>query len=73
MKISKYEYTMELLAAMTASVIAKHHNISEIDAFDRFMQTETANMLFDDELTFWWNGPDYIANEYEQELASKNP
>ena len=27
---SKYEYAMELLAAMTASEIAKRHNISKV-------------------------------------------
>ena len=66
---SKYEYTMELLAAMTASEIAKRHNISKVQAFDKFIQSKTADMLFDDELNFWWNGSDYLADEYEREMA----
>ena len=66
---SKYEYSMELLAAMTASEIAKRHNISKVQAFDKFIQSKTADMLFDDELNFWWNGPDYLTDEYEKEMA----
>lgn len=66
---SKYEYTMELLAAMTATEIAKRHNISKVQAFDKFIQSKTADMLFDDELNFWCNGPDYLADEYEREMA----
>ena len=67
---SKYEYTMELLAAMTATEIAKRHNISKVQVFDKFIQSKTADMLFDDELNFWWNGPDYLADEYEKEMAA---
>ena len=69
MNVNKYEYTMELLAAMTASELAKRNNISKVQAFDKFIQSKTADMLFDDELKFWWNGPDYLADEYEREMA----
>ena len=67
---SKHEYTMELLAAMTASEIAKRHNISRVQAFDKFIQSKTADMLFDDELNFWWNGSDYLTDEYEKEMSA---
>ena len=70
MNVNKHEYTMELLAAMTASEIAKRHNISKLQAFDKFIQSKTADMLFDDELNFWWNGPDYLADEYEKASRS---
>lgn len=69
MKVNKYEYTMELLSAMTASEIAKRNNISKLQAFDKFIQSKTADMLFDEKLSFWWNGPDYLADEYEKEMA----
>ena len=48
MKISEHEYTMELLSSMTASEIAKRHNISKLQAFDKFIQSKTADMLFDE-------------------------
>lgn len=67
MKPSKYEYTMELLAAMAAEIIARRQKISKIRAFDRFMRSKTAEMLFDDSFDLWMNGPDYIADEYKRE------
>ena len=72
MKASKYEYTMQLLAAMTSEEIAKRKNISKIEAFDIFMQSETAEMLFNDECVLWWNGPVYLAEMYEKEISSKS-
>lgn len=67
MKEDMYEYSMELLAAMAAENIARQQKISKIKAFDRFMRSLTAKMLFDPNLTFWMNGPDYIADEYRRE------
>lgn len=71
MNVSRFEYSMELLAAMTATEIARRQNISNIEAFDKFIQSETANMLFDEETNFWWNGPDYLADEFERECIAK--
>ena len=71
MSLSKYEFGMELLAAMSATVIAKKQKISKIRAFDRFMKSETARMLFDQDTGMWLNGPDYIADEYKREMYFK--
>ncbi len=64
MNVSKYEFTMELLAAMVAENIARKQKISKIKAFDRFIKSKTAQMLFNEETLLWHNGPDYIENEY---------
>lgn len=71
MATSKYEFGMELLAAMSASVIAKRQKISRIRAFDKFIKSETARMLFDQDSGMWLNGPDYIADEYKREMYFK--
>ncbi len=71
MVTSEYEFGMELLAAMSASVIAREQKISKIHAFDNFMKSETAKMLFDQDSGMWLNGPDYIANEYRREMYFK--
>ena len=65
---SKYEYIMELLAAMACKTIAERQKISRIAAFDRFIKSKTAKMLFDERTSFWCNGPDYIADEYGREF-----
>jgi len=71
MTTSKYEFGMELLAAMTASVIARKQKISKVRAFDKFIKSETARMLFDQDTGMWLNGPDYIADEYKKEMYFK--
>ena len=71
MKPSKYEYTMELLSAMAAENIARKQKISKIKAFDRFMRSKTAGLLFDEDSGFWMNGPDYIADEYRRERLAR--
>ncbi len=63
----RYEYTMQLLAAMASINIARQQKISRNKAFFKFMRSKTAQLLFDPELDFWMNGPDYIADEYRKE------
>lgn len=58
---------MELLSAMASETIARRQKISKIKAFDRFMKSKTAEMLFDEDTGLWLNGPDYIADEYVRE------
>ncbi|MBQ3670705.1 MAG: hypothetical protein II921_04420 [Treponema sp.] len=70
MTLSKYEYSMELLAALACKTISERHNISRIKVFDSFIKTQTAKMLFDERTAFWCNGPDYIADEYKMETES---
>ena len=71
MKVSKYEYTMQLLAAMASINIAREQKISRTKAFFRFMKSQTAAMLFDESTDMWMNGPDYIADEYRRERLAK--
>ncbi len=68
MVVSKYEYTMQLLAAMVSENIAKRQRISREKAFFRFMRSKTGQMLFDESTDMWMNGPDYIADEYRREI-----
>ena len=71
MEVSKYEYTMQLLAAMASINIAREQKISRTKAFFRFMKSQTAAMLFDESTDMWMNGPDYIADEYRRERLAK--
>ena len=68
---SKYEFSMELLAAMACKTIAERHKLSRGQAFDRFIKSQTGKMLFDESTAFWCNGPDYIADEHDREMMAK--
>lgn len=72
MVVSKYEYTMQLLAAMVSENIAKRQRISREKAFFRFMRSKTGQMLFDESTDMWMNGPDYIADEYRREIKGNH-
>ncbi|MBQ9340950.1 MAG: hypothetical protein IJT81_01140 [Lachnospiraceae bacterium] len=69
--MSKYEYTMELLAMMASVNIARRQKISRMKAFSKFIKSETGKMLFDESTDMWMNGPDYIADEYRREKAAR--
>lgn len=69
--MSKYEYTMELLAMMASVNIARRQKISRTKAFSKFIKSETGKMLFDESTDMWMNGPDYIADEYRCEKAAR--
>lgn len=71
MKVSKFEYSMELLAMDAAMNLAKEMKISRPKAFFIFMKSETGDMLFDEDTDMWMNGPDYIADEYRREMKAK--
>lgn len=68
---NKYEYTMQLLAAMASINLAQQQKISRNKAFSKFIKSQTGKMLFDKSTDLWMNGPDYIADEYRREMAAK--
>lgn len=69
--VSKYDYTMQLLAAMASINLARQQKISRTKAFFKFMNSKTGEMLFDESTDMWMNGPDYIADEYRREMLGK--
>lgn len=70
--MSQYDYTMLKLAKMVSEIIARRQKISKIEAYMRFMKSETGKMLFDESTDMWHNGPDYIAEEYRRERYFKH-
>ena len=49
----------------------KRSGADPLEVIADFMESDTAKILYDKETGLWENGPDYIANEYEQEKALK--
>jgi hypothetical protein len=65
----KINFAMNLLAQMTISTIAERTGADPLEVIADFMESDTAKILYDKETGLWENGPDYIANEYEQERS----
>ena len=58
------------MQVMAGKSIAEQKKIPQIKAFDSFIKSKTANILFDERTAFWCNGPDYIADEYYREMGN---
>lgn len=69
MKDETKEYVMELLATMMVQDKASMEHREFTDVFREFRRSCTFEALFDESTGLWMNGPDYIAEEYDDELA----
>lgn len=65
------EFSMCLLAQMAIRKLARDMQCNEDEMSAKFMQSRTAQMLFDRETGLFGYGPDYIANEYIDEIAGR--
>ena len=66
---SQIEFSMSLLAQMAIRKLAHDLQCDEDEMTAKFMQSRTAQMLFNCETGLFGYGPDYIANEYLEETA----
>jgi len=71
-KVSRFEYSMELLAMDASMNLAEEMKFPRTKAFFIFMKSETGDMLFNEDTDMWMNGPDYIADEYRREMKAKS-
>lgn len=52
---------------------AQKHNIPFEDAMLQFTESVTYESLFDFDTEIWKEGPDYLLDVYEEELANNHP
>ena len=65
------EHAMELLATMMVVDKAEKENKSQEEVWREFRKSLTYSNLFEPETGLWMNGPDYISEEYDEELKRK--
>lgn len=65
------EHAMELLAAMMVADKAEKEKKSQEEVWREFRKSLTYRNLFEPETGLWMNGPDYISEEYDEELKRK--
>ena len=71
MRKESREYAMELLATMVVQDRAISEKRNFVDILREFRRSKTFADLFDESTDLWMNGPDYISDEYTNELKSK--
>ena len=63
---------MNLVTVLVAEDLAQESGKSEEDALLDFMQSRTAENLYNDSLKLWWDGPLAVIERYKKELAEKS-
>ena len=69
MKAEFREQAMQALVAMVVEDRAKKEKRPAVEVLRQFRRSRTYAMLFDKDTGLWMNGPDYISEEYDLEIA----
>ena len=69
MKAEFREHAMQALVAMVVEDRAKKEKRPAVEVLRQFRRSRTYAMLFDKDTGLWMNGPDYISEEYDLEIA----
>lgn len=69
MKAEFREHAMQALVAMVVEDRAKKEKRPAVEVLRQFRRSRTYAMLFDKDTGLWMNGPDYISEEYDLDIA----
>jgi len=58
---------MDLTAVMAVAQIAQEDGVDQLSALAAFLQSSTAEKLYDDSLKLWWDGPAAVVEQYRAE------
>ncbi|MBP5671363.1 MAG: hypothetical protein K5787_00390 [Lentisphaeria bacterium] len=72
MKKDKTIFAMNAVAIILVEDIAKEFGKPTEDVLLDFMQSKTADNLYDDSLKLWWDGPSAVGERYKKELISRD-
>jgi hypothetical protein len=64
---------LQNLDAEVSILISKSHGISEMDGLRLFLNSETHQMLEDDDLKMWYFSPLALFDMWETEVATNDP
>ncbi|WP_303817967.1 hypothetical protein [Selenomonas ruminantium] len=62
---------MDMTAAMAAESYAQRTGESVENVLLDLLGSRTADMLYDSETSLWANGPEYVADEFANEMSAK--
>ena len=61
---------MDLTAVMVVCDIADDTGRDVADLLPAFLQSQTAELLYDDSLKYWWDGPAAVGDMFKAETAA---
>ncbi|MBR6914677.1 MAG: hypothetical protein K6B43_12785 [Treponema sp.] len=68
----KINTAIDLLVALTVEEIATEKKRESSQVLAEFLSSNTARMLYDENMKLWWNGSSAIAELYAEECSAKN-
>ena len=68
MKSSTKEFIMESLVTMMVFDRARREDRDPVEVLREFRKSHTYQNLYDSRTGLWENGPDYLSEEYDDEL-----
>ncbi len=63
-------FAMDLTAMMAVEELSKETNQPQEKVLLDFMESNTAEMLYDDSTKLWWDGPSVAAEEFKNQKAN---
>lgn len=61
---------MDLTAVMVVCDLADGAERDVADLLPAFLQSQTAELLYDDSLKYWWDGPAVLEDMFKAEIAA---
>ena len=61
---------MDLTATMVVCDLADEAGCDPTDLLPAFLSSRTAELLYDDSLKYWWDGPSAIEDMYKAEVSA---
>ena len=68
--IEKENNAIDQLIAMVVEEIAEAENRDPSAVLPEFLNSNTADMLYDRSTKLWWDGPSSVAEQYLTEIAN---
>lgn len=62
---------MNCVASLAIQEIAERCGLGLDEATGRFLASNTARMLFDDDTKLWWDGPSAVVDDYLLEVSGQ--
>ena len=62
---------IDILVTMALEELADELKRKPTDIFSEFLNSKTANELYDEETKLWWDGPSAVAQMYLEEIKNR--
>ena len=66
---SNYNMSIDLLVALVVEMLANEEHRDPTDILPEFLDSQVADVLYDESTKLWWDGPAAIVDAYRKERS----